>query len=338
MVIRALAAGLIAAVLVGVPLSAASQSEPLQISNLSPLASLRALPRQRDAQTTPGLSWAISGTVSNHFTVQSASDELLLLDGQTDTVAISLRYGFAPGWDIEAFLPWRHHSGGFTDQLISDWHRVFGFPNGNRSEYPIDALHYELSQGAHQAQLTRPASGLGDVEMAVSRAIADIDGGQLAASVGIKAASGDDSEWLGSGVTDVYALLRFSGPQRHGWPIWWHGQIGVTRSGETDLLGAQQRRSLWFAGVAAEWRFSQSWSALAQFDAHSALLRGQLEAISQPAGILSLALRWRPSPRWMIDVGFSEDVVVEASPDITFLVNARWSPSRKLRHADIGDA
>ena len=66
--------------------------------------------------------------------------------------------------------------------------------------------------------------------------------------------------------------------------------------------------------------------------------RGQLEAISQPAGILSLALRWRPSPRWMIDVGFSEDVVVEASPDITFLVNARWSPSRKLRHADIGDA
>ena len=24
---------------------------------------------------------------------------------------------------------------------------------------------------------------------------------------------------------------------------------------KTDLLGAQQRRSLWFAGVAAEWRF-----------------------------------------------------------------------------------
>ena len=325
---RALATSLVAASMIGAPLHATAQSEPLQISNLSPLASLRAQPRQRDAQTLPGLSWAVSGTISNHFTVQNGSDESLLLDGQTDTLAMSLRYGFAPGWDVEAFLPWRHHSGGFTDQLISDWHRIFGLPDGNRSDYPIDALRYELLQGDHQAQLTQSASGLGDIELSVSRTIADLDGGQLAASVGIKTASGDDSEWLGSGEADVFALLRFSGPQRGDWPIWWHGQIGGTRAGETDLLGAQQRRSLWFAGLSVEWRFAQSWSVLAQVDAHSALLRGELDAISEPAAMLSTALRWRPSVQWMVDFGFSEDVVVEASPDITFLVNARWSPGR----------
>ena len=326
---RATATSIIAAAVMAAPLTVAGQSEPLQISNLSPLASLRALPRQRDAQPASGLSWAISGTVSSHFTVQSVSDESLLLDGQTDTLTLSLRYGLAPGWDIEATLPWRHHSGGFTDRLISDWHRVFGLPDGDRSDYPIDALNYELTQGGHQAALNQSVSGLGDIEIGVSRAIAEIDGGQLATSVGIKLATGDDSDWLGSGSTDVYALLRFSGPQRGDWPVWWHAQVGGTWAGETDLLGAQQRRSLWFAGLATEWRFSPRWSALAQFDAHSALLQGELDAVSQPAGMLSFALRWRPASHWMIDFGFSEDVVVEASPDITFLLNARWSPSRE---------
>jgi hypothetical protein len=63
-----------------------------------------------------------------------------------------------------------------------------------------------------------------------------------------------------------------------------------------------------------------------QYDAHSALLDGELGALSDPAGMLSLALRWRATSRWMIDVGFSEDVVVESAPDITFLLNARFVP------------
>jgi hypothetical protein len=65
---------------------------------------------------------------------------------------------------------------------------------------------------------------------------------------------------------------------------------------------------------------------LVQYDGHSALLDGALEALSEPAGMLSMAVRWRPTSRWMIDAGFSEDVVVESAPDITFLLNARYVP------------
>ena len=92
------------------------------------------------------------------------------------------------------------------------------------------------------------------------------------------------------------------------------------------MLGPQQRRALWFAGLAGEWRFSPRWSVLVQYDGHSALLDGALEALSEPAGMLSMAVRWRPTSHWMIDAGFSEDVVVESAPDITFLLNARYVP------------
>ena len=305
---------------------ALSQSEPLQITNLSPLASLRAIPSQRSVEAARGLSWAASATLSNHFTVEKGDEEALFLDGQTDALMLSLRYGLPNQWDVEVTLPWRHHSGGFTDNVISSWHRFFGLPDGNRDNYPTDALHYQLSQPEHDRRLSRSASGLGDIHVAVSRPLLKIDGGQLGISAGIKTASGQSSDWLGSGATDVYALLRFSGQQLGGWPLWWHGQLGGTKAGESDLLGPQQRRSLWFAGLAAEWRFSPRWSALIQYDAHSALLDGELEALSDPAGMLSFALRWRPTSRWMIDAGFSEDVVVESAPDITFLLNARYVP------------
>ena len=326
MTIRTLTASLLTACCALAPLVAFSQSEPLQITNLSPLASLRAIPAQRSVDTARGFSWAASATLSNHFTTETEGEELLLLDGQTDALTLSFRYGLPQQWDVEVTVPWRIHSGGDTDNLISSWHRFFGLPDGNRDSYPTDALHYQLSQPEHDRHLLRSVSGLGDIHVAVSRPLLAIDGGQLGISAGVKTASGQASDWLGSGATDIYALLRFSGRQLGGWPLWWHGQVGGTRAGESDLLGPRQRRSLWFAGLAAEWRFMPRWSALMQFDGHSALLDGALEALDEPAGMLSMAVRWRPTAHWMIDAGFSEDVVVESAPDITFLLNARYVP------------
>ena len=92
------------------------------------------------------------------------------------------------------------------------------------------------------------------------------------------------------------------------------------------MFGPPQRRSLWFAGLAVEWRFTPRWSALMQYDGHSALLDGALEAVGEPTGMLSMAVRWRPTGHWMIDVGFSEDVVVESAPDITVLLNVSYVP------------
>ena len=323
---RALTASALAACCALAPLAAFSQSEPLQITNLSPLASLRAIPAQRSVDTARGFSWAASASLSNHFTMENEGEESLLLDGQTDALTLSLRYGLPQQWDVEVTVPWRHYSGGVTDNLISSWHRLFGLPDGNRHSYPTDALHYQLSQPEHDRHLLRAVSGLGDIHVAVSRPLLAIDGGQLGISAGVKTASGRASDWLGSGATDIYALLRFSGQQLGGRPLWWHGQVGGTLAGNSNLLGPHQRRSLWFAGLAAEWRFTPRWSALMQYDGHSALLDGALEAVGEPAGMLSVAVRWRPTGHWMIDAGFSEDVVVESAPDITFLLNARYVP------------
>ena len=300
-------------------------SEPLPALNQSPLAALRALPAQRSAELEEGFSLHFAGSISNHFTVQESGSESLLLDGQSNVLSVGVRYRVADTWDAELSIPWRHHTGGFTDNLITEWHKLFGLPNADRDRYPVNDLRYHLSLPDHQRQLHQPVSGIGDVQIAFNRRWLKFDGGQLSVGVGVKLPTGEADKWLGSGATDVYTVMRYSGQQLNGWPLYWHGQIGATFAGSSELLGETQKRSLWFAGLAAEWRFSSRWSALFQYDAHSALISTDLNALSRPAGMASMALRWRSSKGWWVDAGFSEDAVVEASPDITFLLSARYS-------------
>ena len=307
-------------------ISPAFASEPLPVLNQSPLAALRALPAQRSAEVEAGLSWNIAGSISNHFTVQESDSGSLFLDGQSDVLSVVFRYGFLEEWDVELTVPWRHYSGGFTDKLITDWHKLFGLPNADRDRYPVDDLQYRLSLPGHHREFDESGSGIGDVQISINRRLLVIDGGQLSLGVGAKMPTGKAADWLGSGATDFYTLMRFTGQQLNGWPLDWHGQVGATFAGRSELLGEAQKRSLWFAGLAAEWRFSPRWSALLQYDAQSPLLSADLAALSRPTGILSMALRWRAAPDWWIDFGFSEDAVVESAPDVTFLLGIGYSP------------
>ena len=152
---------------------------------------------------------------------------------------------------MELIVPWRHHSGGFTDNLITDWHKLFGLPNADRDRYPVDDLHYRLSLPGHQREFDESGSGIGDVQISINRRLLVIDGGQLSLGVGAKMPTGKAADWLGSGATDFYTLMRFTGQQLNGWPLYWHGQVGATFAGRSELLGEAQKRSLWFAGLAA---------------------------------------------------------------------------------------
>ena len=167
-------------------ISPAFASEPLPVLNQSPLAALRALPAQRSAEVEAGLSWNIAGSISNHFTVQESDSGSLFLDGQSDVLSVVFRYGFLENWDVELTVPWRHHSGGFTDKLITDWHKLFGLPNADRDRYPVDDLQYRLALPGHQREFDESGSGIGDVQISINRRLVVIDGGQLSLGVGAK--------------------------------------------------------------------------------------------------------------------------------------------------------
>ena len=137
-------------------------SEPLWSENLSPLAGLVALPSQRSAQITPGLTAALHGAMANHWVSQDEADESVFFDGETGRVTAAFEYGFSDAHSFRLSIPWVSHSHGSLDGLINGWHALFGMSDGGRSRYPEDSFQYRYRRDEGEASLVQSGSGLGD--------------------------------------------------------------------------------------------------------------------------------------------------------------------------------
>jgi hypothetical protein len=306
---------------------AAAAAEPLYAKNLSPVAGLLGLPSPRAAELTAPASWqfAAHAGIASHFAVDSNSREAVKLDGETWRMAFDLRYGLAERWELQLEVPVLSHDGGSLDSLIDGWHELWGMPDGGRKQVPRDRLDYRYASALGGFELRDSSGGIGDVTLALHRALYRDDSWQLSAGAGYKFASGRERDFLGSGAEDAFAVFRASraAPASR---FSWQGQAGYLRAGRSDLLGPAQERDLWFAGVGVDWAWLDSLSLLLQVDSHSAPLDSSLTALGETALLLTAGARWRFSADWALDLGFVEDIRVETAPDVTFQASLRYRP------------
>lgn len=299
-------------------------SEPLWVDNLSPLAGVLGIPSQRNAEVTPGWRLNLNSAIASQFVVDQQGDEAVFFDGETTRLSLAARIAVNERWDVALTVPYVRQASGFLDGVINDWHAAFGMSDGGRSLYPEDDFAYRYAGIGHALSVSEPQSGLGDVSVEVTRVVQRSAEQAVSVSLGYKFATGDAQSLLGSGAGDTFAALRFSGAHQGALPIMWHGQLGYTYAGEGDLLGPDQRRHLWFAGLGLDWRLSEAWSLLAQYDGHAAPLNSELTSLGGVAALVSVGARWRADAQWAIDFSFVEDIRVETGPDVTFQMNIRY--------------
>lgn len=308
-------------------LPSAAAAEPLYAKNLSPVAGLLGLPSPRAAELTGSGNWQFAAHVgiASHFAVDSNSREAVNLDGETWRAAFDFRYGLTGQWELQLELPVLSQDGGSLDSLIDGWHDLWGMPDGGRKDVPRDRLDFRYGSASGGFALQDSAGGVGDVTLALHRALYRDDSWQLSAGVGYKFASGRERDFLGSGAEDVFAVFR-AGHAAPGSRFRWQGQAGYLRAGSSDLLGPAQERNLWFAGVGMDWAWLDALSLLLQVDSHSAPLDSSLTALGGTALLLTAGARWRFSEHWALDLGFVEDIRVETAPDVTFQASLRYRP------------
>lgn len=305
-------------IFVALPLAAA---EPLYVKNLSPVTGLLGLPSQRsaDSEATGALGVALHSSVANSYVLDASSREYLNLDGETLRFALDLRYGLAPGWDVQLEVPWLEQSGGDLDRVIDDWHDLWGMPDGGRSDVPRDLLDYRYAAiSAPGFLLQDSSSGLGDITLALNYAFYRDKDATASVALGYKFGVGDDEKFLGSGGDDVYVAVRFSGAHLSDLPLRWHGQVGYLRAGDSDLLDGIQQQDLWFAGLSLDWMLNERWSLLAQLDGNAGPTNSDITAIGDSAGTFTGGVRWRFLPGWSVDFSLVEDIIVETAADVTF--------------------
>jgi hypothetical protein len=214
------------------------------------------------------------------------------------------------------------HSGGVLDGPIERWHNKLGLPQGDRRDRPRDKLLFRVVDDAGEEVVRQDdnAVGLGDLAVAAGLPVHGLagPGGRTSVGVRVEAPTGDPDRLMGSGGWDVATWLALRGAFPHA-PAWrWHAAGGLLYMSESEVLGAQHRKRAGFGRLAAGWQPLRPLVLRAQLDGHTAMYHSPLKPLGGAAMELRLAAAWHPGRGYRLEAGFSEDLAVGVSPDITF--------------------
>ena len=250
---------------------------------------------------------------------QRDADEILIVDAETRELRLTLERQFAQRGFVQFQLPYRELSGGELDNFIDNWHDAFGLPEGARPEQPHDRLLIRYrDDGATLLEETRAERGLGDISATVGYALKNTERFASRVAVSIELPSGEDRWFLSNDAIDVTALIAAENRFAERWSV--YGQAAVTWIGEGEALASRQNDFVWSAHGALAWQATRSIELVAQVDAHSAVFDDSDLEFFQEAVVLTLGGNIALSPNWSLQLGVSEDIAVEQSPDVVFAV------------------
>jgi hypothetical protein len=300
-----------------------AHSAPFPTRDQNPLLAGFGLPTAMPARIHAAERWSLAADLNWGSTslLQAAPDEGLIVDAETRELRVGLQRSLGNGLALQLQVPYRYTGAGELDGFIDDWHDFFGLPEGDRSQLPANWLRiaYEREDNV-LVDIDSPHSGLADITASLAFGLASSATTAAAAWISIKLPTGDADELTGSGATDASVVL--SATHRFGERWEGFGQASVTWLGEGELLPAQQRSIVWSGMAGIAWRAVRGLHLKAQIDAHTAAFDSDLDFLGD-AVLLTVGGDYRFESGWRLDMGVSEDIAVETSPDVVLIIGVR---------------
>jgi len=247
-----------------------------------------------------------------------------MLDGETYDFTLSLRYGIAKDLELGMEIPYLVNSGGFLDGFIEGFHDLFGLPQGSRKSYLRNRLLYQYTRnGETKAQVNNGSSGIGDIRLTGAW---QLYGGNAESSravalhAAVKLPTGNGNRLFGSGSTDFSLWLTASNdfrlPLGH---LTLYGAGGGMVMTDGDVLEDQQRNLAAFGSLVIGWS-PVGWLALkVQADGHTSIYTGSsLKEVNSGSVQITGGGTIGLTKNTFLDIGVSEDLVVNTAPDVVF--------------------
>lgn len=305
--------------------ASSAAADPFTVRDQNPLLAGFGLPGAMPARMADAGAWSIGVDLywSSTALLQQRGSEFLIVDAETRETRLTLQGSVTDriAWQLQ--LPYRYTGAGNLDGFIDSWHDAFGLPDGARSQLPQDEFDLWYSRsGSSSLDVTSSVSGLADVQAAVGYEMIASPVTAVTAWLSIKLPTGDEDKLTGSGATDVSLLL--AGQHRFGtrWSLF--GQASVTWLGNGGFVAAEQRSVVWGGLAGLSWQVWRGLSLKAQIDAHSAAFDSALDFLNE-AVVLTVGGDYRFASGWRFDLGVSEDLAVEHSPDVVFVTGLKRS-------------
>ena len=266
-------------------------------------------------------SWGVTAAAANHFSLDQRDGDSVRLDGETRYLKLGLRRRVGERWLVGLELPWVQHSPGSLDSLIDRWHDWFGLPNGGRETRPKDQLEFSYSNdGAVVFDISEGVSGLGDLSLGAGRLL----GERWLVWADVKLPTGKAERLTGNGTTGVSLSITRRGAGR--W--WqrsaeWYWGVAATYAGHTRLPRADNEPWITRAMGGVTYQLFSRVAFKGQLEVASAQYRGRLAPLADPAVMLALGAEVRLGRRSALDLVIVEDLSVNASPDVVFIINLK---------------
>ena len=311
------------------PVAAAAQIVPFDSTNQSPLIRIYGLPGTGNAVLLPqgGMEVGLDVALSNNYTDHENARERIILDGETTRFTVAARYGLLPRMELGVKIPYIRHNGGFLDGFIESYHGAFGFPNGGRDQAPRDRLLYRYQRdGVEKIRVDSSGSGIGDLQLTASFPLYEEKGRGMTLNAALKLPTGDSDRLRGSGSTDLALWLHEGLGGAFATAGKWasYGSAGILFMTEGNVLPDQQKRWVGFGSLGVGWSPLDWISFKVQADAHTAFFGdSDLKEIASEAVQLIIGGTISFSERVALDIGVSEDLIVNTSPDVVFYVTLR---------------
>jgi hypothetical protein len=256
---------------------------------------------------------------SSTAVIQDSTNEVLSVDTESQELRLSFAHAFSNRLTLRMQVPYRTSSGGALDGFVDDWHSLFGLPNGDRPALPQNdfRIAYERA-GQTLIRNTEGGAGVGDISMAAGYQLSATPTRATSLWLNVKAPTGNSAELTGSGATDVTLTLAHEYQLSSRWQA--YAQLNLAYLGTGELLPEQQRNSMLSGMLAFDYRYSRALALTLQLDGHTAAFTASNLALLGDAWILTVGGEYRWS-HWYIQVGVSEDIQVEASPDVNFVLS-----------------
>ncbi len=292
-------------------------SNALPLRNHNPFLQIYGLPVFQTASLASDLS--LSYDIANDADDKLLPSETLVIDSESEVVNIAWRYRIGERIELRVDAPWVHHSGGFLDGAIKDWHNALGLSNSAR-EIPNDQLQllYERD-GTTYFDLSSAASGIGDVRLSGAYAWPAVT-----LRAGVKLPTGDATSLTGSGATDfslgAYFDRRTSLLQRD---LQYSAFVGVLALGDGDVLPEFQRSTVPFGGLALRWRATERLAMTTQWYVQGSYFDIDVDEIGGTTVQLGVGVDYR-FDRSMLTLAIAEDIIGAAAPDFALHLSIRY--------------
>jgi hypothetical protein len=324
-----LKAGFCVVVLSMSSLGYADRGAPIYVANQNPFVQIFGLPKAEPGTITPSGKHEAGFLyqVSNNAISADEGGESIIWDGETAQYNLRFRYGVSERLELGMDVPYTDHSGGYLDSLIRKFHDLFGMSNERQEEFDKNQIHYQLQEnGTTTFEMKDRAHGFGDLRF--SAAIPLMGGStqeqrHLALRPQLKLPTGDAQSLLGSGGTDISMGLAYSDFETlRKLNMVLSSHAGALYMGNAEVLREKQLHFAGYGGVSLGWLATQHLEFKLQMDLHSALYDSELKQLGSSLQLLAGGTAHLPG-NVLLDLGISEQLVTDATPDVGFYLFVR---------------